>query len=142
MAEVFAGFLCGYVSALVLTPVLALALLKMRSTSDLLSRLLPPGTPAVGLMVILHTGMAMLWTAAGLLLGLVLMAMNSGHQVQFLLSRNVAFSFFVAGLTLATVAPIALVSKRYRRSALVGASLVVLLFGWLMPYVAAWSSFD
>jgi len=142
VAEVFAGFLCGYISALVLTPILALGLLKMRATSDLANRLLPPGTSAVGLMVILHTGMAMFWTAAGLLLGLVLNAMNGGHRVQFLLIRNVAFTVFVAGLVLAAVAPIALLSSRYRRSALIGGSLVVLLFGWLMPYLAAWSSFD
>src|SRR5438067_6600706 len=128
MAEVFAGFLCGYVSALVLTPILALSLLKMRATSELANRLLPPGTSAVGLMVILHTGMAMFWTAAGLLLGLVLKAMNSGHRVEFLLTRNLAFTFFVAGLVLAAIAPVVLLSSRHRRTAVVGGGLVVLLF--------------
>ena len=142
MAEVFAGFLCGYVSALVLTPILALSLLKVRATSELGNRLLPPGTSAVGLMVILHTGMAIFWTGAGLLLGLVLKGMNDGHRVHFLLIRNVAFTLFVAGLALAAVAPIVLLSSRYRRSAFVGGGLVALLFGWLMPYLAAWSSFD
>src|SRR5438067_12527083 len=119
MAEVFAGFLCGYVSALVLTPILALSLLKMRATSDLANRLLPPGTSAVGLMVILHTGMAMFWTAAGLLLGLVLKAMNGGHRIQFVLTRNVAFTLFVAALVLAAITPIVVLSARYRRGALV-----------------------
>ena len=142
MAEVFAGFLCGYISALVLTPFLALLLLRMRTSSLVLARLLPAGTPAAGLMVILHAGMAMFWTAAGLLLGLVLKAMNSGHTIHFLLSRNAAFSLFVAGLVLALIGPVAFLSARYRRAAVITGGLVLLLFGWLMPYLAAWSSFD
>jgi hypothetical protein len=142
MAEVFAGFLCGYISALVLTPFLALGLLRMRASSVVLARLLPAGTPAVGLMVILHTGLAMFWTGAGLLLGLVLKAMNSGHPVHFLLSRNVAFSLFVAGLVIAAVAPVALMSARHRHMVLISGGLVVLVFGWLMPYLAAWSTFE
>jgi len=141
VAEVFAGFLCGYISAIALTPILSLSLLRMRATSALGARLLPPGTPAVGLMVILHTGLAMFWTAAGLLLGLLLHAM-AGNAHHFLLSRNAAFTLFVAGSVLALLAPFAVMFRQFRTSALVSGALVVVLFGWLMPYLAAWSSFD
>ena len=142
MAEVFAGLLCGFIAALVLTPLLAIALLKMRATSALLARLLPPGTSAAGLMVIVNGGMAFFWTAIGILLGLVLKAMNSGTPRHFLLSRNAAFTLFVAGVVLALAAPIAFVALRYRAVAIAGAAGMVLLFGWLMPYLADWSKFD
>ena len=141
MAEVFAGFLCGYISALILTPLMALLLLRLRMSSALVARLLAPGTSAVGLMVILHLGMVLFWTGAGSLLGLMLMTMNGGHPSRFLLSRNPAFSLFIFGLAVAALAPIVVSFAGSRGAAVVAGSLVVLLFGWLMPYLAAWSNF-
>src|SRR2546423_5250354 len=96
MAEVYAGFICGFALALVITPLLAFALLRLRASSETLGRLFPAGTSAVGLAVVLHLGVVLALTAAGILLGIVLKAMDSGRQVHFLFSHNVAFTLIVA----------------------------------------------
>jgi len=57
-------------------------------------------------------------------------------------SLNGAFSLFVAALALALVAPLVVLLPAFRRLVLAGALLVVLVFGWLMPYLAEWSSFE
>ena len=74
MAEVFAGFVSGYTLAIVSTPVLAVQLLRLRAGSELFARLLPAGTNAVMLAVLLHGALFLFWTAAGIALGLVLFA--------------------------------------------------------------------
>ena len=140
MAEVFAGFVCGYLLALISTPLLAIVLLRLRTGSELLGRLLPPGVSALSLSVLLHGALFLFWTAAGILLGLVLLAMgDAGDAVG---SLNPPFSLFVAGLTLALAAPVVIVLRAVRRPALICAVAAVLVFGWLMPYMAEWSNFD
>jgi hypothetical protein len=141
VAEVYAGFICGYACALALTPLVAISLLRLSTTNATLGRLLPPGTSAVGLSVILHIGVAMGATAAGLLLGIVLKAMDSGRQMHFLLSRNAAFTVLVLGLVIALVAPVFMVLPRVRGAVLAGAFVTVLVFGWLMPFLASKAHF-
>jgi len=132
--EVFAGFLCGYVLALISTPLLAVGLLRLRGESALLGRLLPPGVSAVGLSVLLHTALFFTCTAIGIVLGLLLLAMKGGPGA--LGSANTPFTLFVAGLTLAVIAPVAIVVRPLRASALGGGLVVLIVFGWLMPYLA------
>ncbi len=134
MPEVFAGFLCGYVLALISTPLLAVGLLRLRGESALLGRLLPPGVSAVGLSVLLHTALFFTCTAIGIVLGLLLLAMKGGPGA--LGSANTPFTLFVAGLTLAVIAPVAIVVRPLRASALGGGLVVLIVFGWLMPYLA------
>ena len=140
MAEVFAGFVSGYALALLSTPPLALTLLRLRATSDLLGRLLPVGSSAVAVAVVLHGALFFFWTGVGLLLGLVLLAMDEGDAAAG--SANAPFSLFVAAATLALVAPFAVIARRLRPLILLSAALVLAVFGWLMPYLAEWSSFD
>jgi hypothetical protein len=140
MGEVFAGFLAGYILALLSTPVLAFALVRLRATSAVLSRLLPPGVSAIGLGVLVHGALFMFWTALGILLGLVLLAMGDAGEA--LGSRNGAFTLFVAALVLMFAAPIVLAVRPLRQPALACAVAAVLVFGWLMPYMAEWSKFD
>ena len=140
MAEVFAGFVCGYVLALISTPLLAVLLLRMRADSETLARLLPPGVSAMGLGVLLHMALFFFWTAIGILLGLTLLAM--GDAADALGSLNLAFSLFVVAVVVAITAPVVIVVAPIRRVALAGAIAAVLVFGWLMPYMAEWSAFD
>ncbi len=139
MDQVFAGFICGYALALVSAPVLAIALLRLRTESRLLNAVLPPGTPVVALVVALHGALFFFWTAIGMILGLILGAMR--HAGGGLGSANFAFTLLVASLTLALVAPVAIAWQRMRRPVLIAALVVLLTFGWLMPYMARWSNF-
>lgn len=140
MAEVFAGFVAGYVLALLSTPLLAFVLLRLRAEGGLFGRLLPAGVSAISVGVLVHGALFVFWTGLGIVLGLVLLAMrDAGGAVG---SRNGAFSLFVAALALALVAPLVVLLPAFRRLVLAGALLVVLVFGWLMPYLAEWSSFE
>ena len=139
MGEVFAGFICGYILALVFAPVAALTLLRQRAPGGLLARLVPANTSLTGLAVILHGALFLFWTAVGMVLGLVLMAMeDAGGAIG---SKNIAFSLLVFALTLGLLAPVAIIFVRLRMITLAAGLVIVGLFGWLMPYLAEWSSF-
>lgn len=140
MAEVFAGFVSGYGLAVLTTPLLSIWLLRLRARSALLERILPPGVGAVSVSVLLHGALTMFWTAMGLLLGLVLLAMRDAGSA--LGSANAPYTLFVAGLFLALGAPVVALLVPWRRVTVVGILLAVLVFGWLTPYLADWSNFD
>ena len=140
MSEVFAGFVCGYALALLSTPLLAILLIQLRARSELLLRLLPAGSSAVGVGVLLHGGLFFFWTAIGLVLGLVLFALRDSAGA--LGSANAPFTLFVAGLALALSAPFVVALPRLRQAAFVGAVLFLLVFGWLMPHMAGWTTFE
>src|SRR6266542_1094635 len=134
MAEVFAGFVAGYALALLSTPLVAIAIVRMRARSPVLARLFPQGMSATPLAVILHGALFLFWTALGIVLGLLLLAMRDSGAA--LGSLNGAFTLFVVGLTLAVIAPIAIMLRPVRLAALLTGLTVVLVFGWLMPYLA------
>jgi hypothetical protein len=135
--QVFAGFVAGYAMAVITTPMLSLLLFRLRLESALMSRLLPEGTSAVGLSVLLHGALAMFWTAMGLLLGLVLYGMRDTGAA--LGSLHGAYTLFVAGLFLAIGAPLLAVFAPIRRLVALAVVLAILVFGWLTPYLAEWS---
>ena len=137
MPEVFAGFVSGYAMAVITTPMLSMLLVRLRMESELMSRLLPEGTSAVGLSVLLHGALAMFWTAMGLLLGLVLLAMRDSGSA--LGSLNGPYTLFVAGLFVAVGAPLFAVLAPLRRQVASAIVLAILVFGWLTPYLAEWS---
>jgi hypothetical protein len=135
--EVFAGFIVGYALALVSTPILAMSLLKLRAESAVLARLFPAGTSATGLAVILHGGLMLTWTALGMLLGLLLLAMEGEGSA--LGSPNAPFTLFVFGSVLAIVAPMFVLARPLRPLFAANAIAAVAGFGWLMPYMAQWA---
>lgn len=137
MPEVFAGFVTGYAMAVITTPMLSFLLVRLRLESALMSRLLPPGTSAVSLSVLLHGALAMFWTAMGLILGLVLLAMRDSDSA--LGSLNGPYALFVAGLFVAIGAPLFAVFAPLRCLVALTMVLAILAFGWLTPYLAQWS---
>ena len=138
MAEAFAGLICGYALALIATPVLAIALVRARTTSEQLQRLVPQGTSLVTLSIILH-GFAMLTlTALGVLLGLLLHGIENGSPAGGLGSPNRVFTAFIIATSVIAVAPLALFSRNLRLPLLAGGLLFAGVFGWLMPYLALW----
>lgn len=140
MSQVFAGFVAGYGLALLTTPVLAFVMFRLRANSELLMRLFPREAPMVAVALLLHGALTFALTGIGLVLGLVLLAMEDADGA--LGSLNWPFSLFVAAMTLAGVAPVFALLRPFRRVIAAYAVLVVAVFGWLMPYLADWSKFD
>jgi hypothetical protein len=139
VGEVFAGFVCGYALALVGAPFLGVALVRNRASSPVLARLLPEGLPIVPFVVVIHGALILFCTGIGLILGMLLLAMRGAGES--LGSPNIAFTLLVFSLTLAVSAPLVAVLARYRVQAVAVALAVLVLFGWLMPYMARWSKF-
>ena len=140
MAEVFAGFVTGYAMAVITTPLLSVWLVRLRMESALMARRLPEGASAVSMSLILHGALALFWTGVGLLLGLVLLGMRGAGEA--LGSLNAPYTLFVAGMFVALGAPLVVLLPPLRRVTLPGILLAILVFGWLTPYLAQWSSFD
>jgi hypothetical protein len=140
LAEVFAGFVTGYAMALLSTPLLSLGLVKLRLESALMARLVPEGANAVSMSVILHGALAIFWTGIGLLLGLVLLGMRGSGEA--LGSLNGPYTLFVAALFVALGAPVVALMPAFRRATVPVLLIAILVFGWLTPYLAEWSTFE
>jgi hypothetical protein len=140
MAQVFAGFVAGYAMALITTPLLAWLLVRLRARNEVLMRLFPREANLIATAVILHGGLTFALTAVGIVLGLILLGMKDSDGG--LGSPNWPFTLFVAAMTLAVVAPIAIIIRPMRRVVVGYALLGVAVFGWLMPYLAEWSKFE
>ena len=140
MAEVFAGFVCGSILSIIAAPLVAYGLFRMRATSPLMARLLPEGVPAVSVTMIAHFGLLIFWTGAGIILGLLLLAMEGGGEA--LASANAPFTLIVFSFVLAISAPFAILIVPLRRYIVASALAALLVLGWLMPHMANWSKFD
>jgi hypothetical protein len=139
MAEVLAGLVCGYALALVSTPLIALALLRLRSSVALIGRVLPREVPLAAVAVVIHGFAFLTWTAIGIVLGLLLSGIEDRVPEGGLASPNGLFTFIVLVWTVMAAAPIMILLRRLRPYAAVMAVVFVALFGWLMPYLAEWS---
>lgn len=140
MAEVFAGFVCGFGLSLFYAPLFAVTLLRMRAESAIIARLLPPGVNPVALTLILQGGFFLFWTGIGIIFGLVLLALDDAPSGIGSLNAPYTFIVFVTGLSL--TAPFAVVIDDWRRQIIVTGIVAFLVFGYLMPYLASWSKFD
>jgi hypothetical protein len=137
MAEVLAGFVCGYGLALVATPVAALALLQGRAGGGALARrLMPEGSSVIVVSVMLHGLFFMLLTAVGILFGVVLNGMEERAPAGGLGSPNGAFTAFILVSAAIAVLPLALVLRRWRVALIAGGLAFALCFGWIMPYLS------
>jgi hydrogenase-4 membrane subunit HyfE len=108
VSEVLAGFICGYALALVSAPLVALALLRLRSRVPTVARAVPEQVPVVALTVVIFGFTFLLWSALGI------------------------FACAVACI------PPALMLRSGRRYVIAAAVVFVGVFGWLMPYLAQW----
>ena len=141
MAEVFAGFVCGFFLSLITAPIMAVTLLRMRTTSPLLARMLPEGVNPVAVTVVLQLGLVFFWTGAGVIFGLLLLAMDGlGDSAPGI--KNPPYTLLVLSFVLAIAGPSALLFSAWWRQIVGGAVISFLVFGALMPYMAEWSKFD
>ena len=140
MAELFAGFVSGFGMSLLIAPIIALTLLRMRAESVILARLLPAGVNPVALTILLHGGAAVLWTSLGLFFGLLLLLLKGAPQAAG--SLNGPYSLIVGLVLFLVAAPAAVLIDAWRRQIIVIAVIAVAVFGWLTPYLAEWSKFS
>jgi hypothetical protein len=135
--QVFAGFICGYALALLSTPLLAVSLLKLRGVSPLMAKLFPQGASVTAMAVSLHLGLFFACTALGMVLGLVLLAMDGAGGA--LGSPNAPYTLFAFGLIVAIIAPLFVLVRPLRVMSAANALIAIAGFGWLLPYLAKWA---
>ena len=136
MAETLAGFVCGYALALLVTPVGAIAIVRLRVSNQTLRGVVPPGTSLIAVSVVLHLFAILALTALGLLLGLLLYGLENGSPAGGLGSPNRIYTAFVLIATAVALGPPALLVPR-ARGPLAGTALAIAgVFGWAMPYLS------
>ncbi len=139
MSEVLAGFVCGYALALVSTPLVALAMVRMRSQVPVLALAVPERVPLAALTVVLFWFTFLLWTLVGLVFGLILSGFEDRVPRGGLGSPNLAFTLLVIFWSAVAFAPVAVLLRAARRYVAAAAVVFLGVFGWLMPYLAEWS---
>lgn len=142
MAEVMAGFVCGFALSLVSTPIAAILIVRARVTSPLMQQIVPEGTSLIAVSVLLHTFFMLTMTAIGILLGLLLAGLESSNPAGGLASPNRAFTAFVVIATAIAIVPLSVASAKQRVPLIVGGLVFIATFAWFMPYLASWSPIE
>ena len=135
MPELFAGFVIGFALSLAVAPLGAIALIRSNDRTGLAQRVAPPGTNMIALSVVVHFAAMIMLTMIGLLLGLLLAALNDRRPDNALASPNIAYTLIVLALTAVIVTP-TLVVPAIRRSTIAAALLFAAMFGWALPWLA------
>jgi hypothetical protein len=135
LQEVLAGFVVGYAISLTVAPLGAWLLVSSNDRSGFAQRMAPPGTNFVALSMVVHLGAVLMFTAIGIVLGLVLGGIEDRRPAGGLGSPNVVYTMIVVALTAVVVIPL-LIVPALRRSALIGAGVFAVLFGWAMPWLS------
>jgi hypothetical protein len=136
MAEVFAGFVCGYAVALVFTPLVALMIINARSRVPYLAKAIAPNISAVALTVPISLFAFLIWTAIGMVLGLLYRGAEQNIPQGGLGSPNLLYTALVVSFGVSALMLIALGLRRLPWSMLVIGAAFVGGFGWAMPYLA------
>lgn len=142
MAEVMAGFVCGFALSIVATPAAAIAIVRARVNSPLVQRIVPEGTNLIAVSVIINVFLLLTCTAIGIVLGLMLYGLEDSRPEGGLGSPNGAFTAFVLIATAIAVVPLSVVSSRLRLPLLAAGLVIIGTFGWFMPYLASWSPIE
>jgi len=136
MAEVFAGFVCGYAIALLFTPLLALTIINARSRVPYLAKAIAPNISAVALTVPISLLAFLIWTAIGMVLGLLYRGAEQNIPQGGLGSPNLLYTALVLSFGTSALMIIALGLRRLPWQVLVVEVTFVGGFGWAMPYLA------
>jgi hypothetical protein len=136
MAEVFSGIICGYALALIVTPIAAVALIRMRVHSDWLRRVVPEETPLLAWSLILHTFWFLVLTGIGMVLGLLLYGIEERRPAGGLGSPNAIFTLVVIATSAIAVLPMAVALRRWRAPLIAAGLVFAVTFGWIMPYLS------
>jgi len=133
-----AGFICGYILALISAPLVAVLIVRLRPRVPFLARAAPEQVPVVALTMVLFGFTFLVWTALGMVLGLILMGLEERAPEGGLGSPSLAFTLIIALGSVAACIPTAVLPRPARRYVLASALVFLAVFGWLMPYLAEW----
>jgi hypothetical protein len=136
MEEVFAGFITGYIMALIFTGLAALMLVEARSRVPFLAKAIAPNISAIALTVPISLIAFLLWTAIGMFLGLLYRYTLEEAPGGGLGSPNLLYTVLIiiyGGLTLTAV--VAAFRRLPWQVAAMGLSFIA-LFGWVLPRLA------
>jgi hypothetical protein len=136
MEEVFAGFVTGYGMALIFTGLVALMIVQARSRIPFLAKAIAPNISAVALTVPISLIAFLLWTAIGMLLGLLYRYTLEEAPGGGLGSPNILYTVLIisfGGLTLIVL--VAAFRRLPWQVAAMGLSFIA-LFGWVLPRLA------
>jgi len=142
MAEVMAGFVCGFAMSIAVTPAIAVAIVRARTTSPLAARLAPEGTNLLALSVVINMFLVLTLTAIGLLFGLMLHGVEESNPEGGLGSPNRLFTAFILFTIVIAVLPLAIASARLRWPLVAFGLFFAATFAWFMPYLASWSPIE
>ncbi len=134
MAEAFAGFVVGFAMSLLVAPAAAVLVLRA-NRAGLAQRIAPPGTNVVALSMVLHFGAMLVFTGAGMILGIALHGIESRRPDGGLGSPNVVYTLLVVALTAVVALPTAVVPA-VRRFTFAFAIVFAAAFGWGVPWLA------
>jgi hypothetical protein len=136
MEEVFAGFVSGYIMALIFSGLVALMVVEMHSRIPYLAKVIAPNISAAALAVPISLIAFLLWTAIGMLFGLLYRYTLQEAPGGGLGSPNLLYTLLImtfAGLILAAI--VAAFRRLPWQVAVIGLSFMV-LFGWVLPLLA------
>ena len=142
MAEVMAGFVCGFALSIAATPIAAILIVRARVTSPLMQQIVPQGTSLIAVSVLLHTFFLLTMTAVGMLLGMLLAGLESSNPTSGLGSPNCVYTAFILVTTAIAVLPLSIASARLRVPLMIGGLIFVATFAWFLPYLASWSPIE
>jgi hypothetical protein len=136
MEEAFAGFVSGYIMALIFTGLLALMIVDARNRIPFLAKAIASNISAVALTVPISLIAFLLWTAIGMLLGLLYRYTLQEAPGGGLGSPNLLYTVLIisfGGLTLTAI--VAAFRRLPWQVAAMGISFIA-LFGWVLPRLA------
>jgi hypothetical protein len=140
MAEVFAGFVCGFTLSIIATPPFALWVLKSREDIPFIRNAVPPTVPLTLLSVPIASFFFLAWTGLGLVFGMVLIAADDAQPHGGLGSPNLLFTAIVVITAFVVFFPFFALVRSARRLVLFLGVTYVALFGWATPILAHYAS--
>jgi len=140
MAQVFAGFLCGFALSIIATPPFAVWVLNSRDDIPFVRSAVPKGMPVTLLSIPILSVFFLIWTELGLVLGMVLLAADKTNSTGGLGSPNLLFTVIVLLTAFIIFLPFFSLVRSARRLALFLAVSYVVLFGWATPILAHYAS--
>ncbi len=140
MEEVFSGFVCGFALSIIATPPFALWVLKSRNDIPFIRSAVPPGMSLTLLSVPIASFFFLIWTALGLVFGMLLIAANDARPQGELGSPNLLFTVIVVITAFVVFFPFFAFVRSARRLAVFLAVSFIVLFGWATPILAHYAS--
>ena len=136
MAEVFAGFVCGFALALIATPFFALWVVQSRNAIPFIKNAVPEGMSILMVSIPISSFFFLTWTMIGIVLGMALVAAQNATTRGGLGSYNILYTVIVVLLAFIVFFPPFVIVRSARRLTAGVALSFLVLFGWLTPFLA------